>query len=646
MATQPNRTKSKVSILLRGVAFVILLITCSMKLWLSYRGLNQPEVMDQAQIARSVANGEGFKTLYHRPVELGDAFRNNESQPLDLSSFRDVNHAPLNIVSMAVALRATGAHDFADNRIAVSANGAVRDAMYGPDRVISATSCLYFLLAMVLAYILIARLFDEIVAVSTICCIAFCELMLDYAVSGLAQPMMMCFMFATLLMLLSAKRATDKEDSYVAGMYLLGSFVFMALMTLSGWMSAWVAIGYFVFCACYFRPYGLHGFIGFVVLLLSCSYSLWMNYQAVGNWFGNAYYGIYNCFGGSTEDVMRSVDSSGMGLNSSMVVLRFFGSVLDQLKSLYVNCGGIIVAPLFFLALFFRYKKSELQCMKWAICSMWALASVGMALYGTDTPLSSGQLSILFAPLFVAFGFSILFNFIARLNSKNITFAQLRGVSVLAVVLMTAGSQLAALPGDIYRGVTLRGQSSPNYPPYYPPALNCGLYDLTDDNELVMSDQPWAVAWYANRRAVWLPKTIADYQQLNTNILPVSGYAVQGIVVTPLSYDPMIPSAYAPTQHMKTGRPGGYTAVLQSAGEFAPLALNLPLAIMDPRQSMFVNNFAPQGGEESAASTRLGEIVTVSNTGSPAQFDYMNLLNAGTAAFYTKGKRTSRNTQP
>lgn len=621
---------------MRYVVLILLAVMCTFKLFLSYKGLNQPEAMDQAQIARSVANGNGFITKFYRPVELQKIKSKDETQGIDFNHYRDVNHAPLNIISMAVALKVTGNSDFVAARIPIDENGEPSQNLYGADRAISAVSCFYFFIAMVLAYLLIARMFDEIVAAASICCMAVSELALDYAVSGLPQPLMLCCMLAGLHFLLNAKKALDATDAVGVTLHLGVSFVFMALMCLSGWLSVWVYVGYIVFCAAYFRPYGMYGGVGVGVLVLFSAYSLWSNNQACGSYLGNAFYGIFDCFGGSTEDALRSVSASVASLDSSWLVLRFFGAVFSQVKSLYVNMCSIIVAPFFFLALFYRYKRGGVQCIKWAVFSMWCFASMGMTLYGTDTPLSSGQLAILFAPLFAAFGFSLLFNFMARLNSRYITFGQLRGVSILGIVLLCAGGFVASFPNDLYRGVWLKEKGAPHYPPYYPPALNCKLVDVTNPDDVLMTDMPWAVAWYADRRAIWLPKNLDDYKKINEEILPGSAVVVQGILMTPLSYDPIIPSAYSPTNYMKHGRPGGLAAVSEVSGAFAPLALNLPLAMMDPRRAMFINNFAPVANSQNPDQFQLGEIVNISNTGSNAQFDDIVMMNAGAAVLYKK----------
>jgi hypothetical protein len=48
-----------------------------------------------------------------------------------------------------------------------------------------------------------------------------------------------------------------------------------------------------------------------------------------------------------------------------------------------------------------------------------------------------------------------------------------------------------------------------------------------------MSDMPWAVAWYADRRALWLPLKIADFIELNDYDI-LSGRIV-GLYLTPVS---------------------------------------------------------------------------------------------------------------
>jgi hypothetical protein len=42
---------------------------------------------------------------------------------------------------------------------------------------------------------------------------------------------------------------------------------------------------------------------------------------------------------------------------------------------------------------------------------------------------------------------------------------------------------------------------------------------------------PWATAWYADRGSLWLPDSLADFQNLNENVCPTGV-----IMLTPISF--------------------------------------------------------------------------------------------------------------
>jgi hypothetical protein len=71
-----------------------------------------------------------------------------------------------------------------------------------------------------------------------------------------------------------------------------------------------------------------------------------------------------------------------------------------------------------------------------------------------------------------------------------------------------------------------------NYPPYYPPTIQqtCGWMK---PNELMMSDIPWALAWYGNRQCIWLT------QNAESQFFAVHDYLkpVRGLYLTPQTMD-------------------------------------------------------------------------------------------------------------
>ena len=61
------------------------------------------------------------------------------------------------------------------------------------------------------------------------------------------------------------------------------------------------------------------------------------------------------------------------------------------------------------------------------------------------------------------------------------------------------------------------------YPPYYPPDMQ-RIAGWMQPDELMMSDIPWAVAWYGDQQCCWTTiNSKYEFFQLNDHIKPVRG---------------------------------------------------------------------------------------------------------------------------
>ncbi len=571
---------------LRCILIALIIGLSIFKLFISYKGLDQEHSMDQAQIARQVSLGKGFTTQFLRPMELKTAVSLHEQSagesgaPFDINQFRDTNHAPLNICAMAVALKLTGYDQFEATRIP-----AGESSVYGGDRVISGLSLLFFIGALVLAYTLITRIFDEAVAASTVAFLTLSDLMLQYSVSGLPQPLMMCCMLGAMHFMLSAIRANHEGKGRKLLTHLMLAFLCITLLCLTSWMAIWVALGLLVFCAFYFRPFGAYAVPGFIILLLGLLFPLLANAAHSGSFLGNAYYALYNCFGSGEDLVQRSTAASNLPLNNSSFILRLVGYTFTQVNGMYAAMGAIIVTPFFFLTLLNRYKTARAEGIKWATFCMWGFSCIGMALYGVTSTYGATQLNPLFAPIFAAYGIALVFNFLARLKLGT-SFNMARGLTIFAMLMVSAGAFIFNLPGEIHRGIWLGSRSQNTFPPYYAPALNAKgddagtLADLSNEQDVIVTDQPWAVAWYANRKALWIPMRMQDYVDDLEPILTKTGSKVQGFLITPTSH--------SPNRDVISARPGGLNGLAAQYGDFAPLAMEGSLLRIVPSRNLLL----------------------------------------------------------
>lgn len=617
MASLSITTSTKTRWITRVILFLLIVGMAIFKLALSYKGLDQPMAMDQAQIARQVARGEGFTTKFMRPMEVQNVGKKAGRKGIDFQEFKDTTHAPLNIAAIAAALKITGYDDAEKHRMVEGGS-----YIYAPDRIVSATSMFFFIVAMVLAYVLSARLFDETVAAATVAFLALCDLMLQYAASGLPQPLMMCLLLASTHCMLSAVKSYEKGEALYLLLFMGLAFIFMTLMCLAGWLSIWCALGLLIFCAFYFRPFGAYAIPGFIIIAVTLFITTSGNKEFTDNILGNAYYNFYNCLGGNEELILRTTSESSIPFDNSGFILRLLGHIFSQFSTMYTNMGAILVVPFFLLALLNRYKSPSVEAIKWATFCMWTFSCIGMGIFGVNQPLNGAQTAILFAPVFTAYGISLIFNMLARLKMDSRTFLMARGLAIFMMVIISGGPFLFGFPKAIYQGIWLSDRGRPNFPPYYPPALNIKLADLSNDTDIIVTDQPWAVAWYADRRALWMPLHLDDYVNTLTPIFNTSGIKVQGFLVTPSSHSPL---------DTPLGKSGGITGITERMGDFAPLAMEGKLLLMVPKHNMAFADFFAEQTSSSRDAIPMGHIVS-----SRGQFPNRHFLLGTEIVYYSR----------
>jgi hypothetical protein len=114
---------------------------------------------------------------------------------------------------------------------------------------------------------------------------------------------------------------------------------------------------------------------------------------------------------------------------------------------------------------------------------------------------------------------------------QNVHHYVIVGICALPLVL--------SLPQKVRVGMHLSNRGGiPQWPPYYAPALNnekIGIKGWTTPKQIVFSDQPWAVAWYADRISVWLPPTREGFQKIETLAADLQT-PVAGILISPSSH--------------------------------------------------------------------------------------------------------------
>ena len=603
-------SRTNVFLVIRLLLAVTLALLCFSQLFFTFRGLDKPEAMDQAQIARQMARGQGMTTKCLAPFDIRVRSQAAE-EGLDFNNYRSSAYAPLHPMMLATAIRITGYHHFNNKRMIPD-----QEMVYDGDRVVATVSTIFFALALLLSYILLRKLFDEILASTVVLLMGFSQLLLQFAVSGLAQPMLMCLFIGVVACVGAAIHADIYSKSKQVLLYNVLAYIFAVLMCHTCTISAWCMLGLIIFSGLYFRPKGMYAIIGVsmgVILALIPTTIMLQPAGGISAAFQQAFYGGFGV--GDMERMMRSTDEFGLSVDSTNFFLRLLGATFSQSSTMYEHMGSIIVTPFFLLSLFNRYRNPVTNGLKWLLFSCWLCACAGMALFGETSLMGVAQISIIFTPFFAAYGLSLVFIFLARLQIGE-NFTTIRGLAIAGIFLVSSGLFLFEFPHQLQLGILTSARGIPQFPPYYPNKLNGQLHDITNPQDIIVTDQPWAVAWYADRKALWLPTRVSSYTDDLEPVFKRAGQRVQGFLITPSSHS--MPQ-------------GGVNGVISNAGEFAPLALEGKILQIVPKHNLALAELFNNHGDNQKNSRPLASLVS-----SQGLFPHRHFLLGAEMVYYSR----------
>ncbi|MBK1835596.1 ArnT family glycosyltransferase [Roseibacillus ishigakijimensis] len=520
----PNGASNLGSIALRAVFFIVLIVMAILHVTVLFRGLNTPEGMEQAAIAREVSRGKGLVTKVLRPAAINQNQIATSGEGTLADAAENTYHAPLQPLLLGAIFRAQGAGDFEAWRLEKG------QYVYQLDRIVAGFAIVCLVLAIGVTYLLVCRIFDSRIAATVALLMLFCELFWKISMSGLPQMLMLLLFTSGCYFAYRALENTAEERNTIVHAILAA--VFFALLCLSHWIAVWLVIGYAVAAALFIKPRGVAGIIALVALIAAAAMPVIHNIQITGNPGGAASLVLYEGLFGSEEYAMRSLETLPLKLrNLTLQILRL---TVAQFNDLYLYFGSILAAPLFFVALFHPFKRASISEFRWFLLLMWIFASFGMALFGLKGgDMSPNQIHLLFAPLMGAYGVAMLSVLWNRLSiSKNVPL--LRQAHLVLIVVISASPFLLRMPFDVLAIFNQGEIVSPNYPPYAPSTLDENLADYGEKDEIIVSDQPWAVAWYADRRSVWLPIKMSHLEEIE-DMAEEEETPVTGVLISPLS---------------------------------------------------------------------------------------------------------------
>ncbi|MGJ8673284.1 hypothetical protein [Rubritalea sp.] len=476
----------------RSIFAVLLIGVFLLNTTFNFKGLTHPTGIDQAQSAREVAKGNGLTTQFVRPLAIQQLIDNDKE--VNIEHMFETYHSPLNILVYAGILKMVGGDD--PGNFLMQAD----DHFYFLDQVIAMTCAIFFVISIGINYLLISRIFDKKIASVVAILMLFSEYMWQITHTGLPQMLMLTLFSTAMYLSWRAVEAQEAERSPIVPALLSGFF--FGLLALTHWMTLWIFIGYFIFATFYFRPRGVIAVALVAIILLFICGPLIFYYNHTGQVLGTAFHAIHG-----SEAVLRQMETPGFNVKGLLGTTA--NAALLQASNIHNYLGGLIIAPAFFISLLHPFKRSSISIFRWNILIMWVFAAIGMALYGLrSNAIDANQLHILFAPLMMAYAVAMMSIIWSRCELSQQP-GLLGNLHFVIIILVTAAPMILTvknLDNSAIRNSSVAG--------VHAFSLNKILAENSSETDIIVSDQPWAVAWYADRHAIWTPSNYDNLEKV------------------------------------------------------------------------------------------------------------------------------------
>jgi hypothetical protein len=510
----------------------------------SYRNFSTPEAMDSAQLARNISEGKGYTTLFVRPLSIYLLQQHNESAThadstsgstnFDFAHIKtahpDLENPPVYPLVLAGLMKVLPFNYTVETKKSFWSDNS-KFQRYQPDFLIAVFNEVLLLAVVILTFFLARKLFDASVALTSAALVLGCELLWRFSVSGLSTMLLIIIFLGLTWCILRIEEVAREAQPRVNFLLVLAIVigVLAGVGALTRYAFGWVIIPVVVFLFFFSGPrrtvHMLVALAAFVVVLAPWIYR---NYAVSGSPFGTAGFAIIeNTFVFPRFQLERSLHPDFANTSGLIpYVHKLFENGRDILVNDLPKLGGSWVSMLFFAGLLLAFRGIPVRRMRYFLLMCLVVFGVAQALGRTqlsdESPeINSENLLVLLAPLVFIYGVGFFFTFLEQMKLSAL---ELR-YSVITVFVV-----LSCLPMIF---TFLPPKTSPiAYPPYYPPEIQQSA-NWMKENELMMSDVPWAVAWYGHRQCVWLTLDAQDdFFAINDYIKPV-----QALYLTPETID-------------------------------------------------------------------------------------------------------------
>lgn len=512
----------------------------------AYRGFIAPEAMDAAQVARNLESGQGFSTDFIRPFGLYLIQKHNlaknpgailSTNAVDFARIQgphpDLANAPVYPLVLAGLMKIRSPDWTAETRKPFwSSNG--RFARYQPEFSIAVFNQILLLATVALTFLLARKLFDGQAARLAALLMLGADQLWKFSVSGLSTLLLLVIFLGLVLCLVKAEelgRAETPKTRSLTGLAIAaGVLTGLGLLTRYSFGALIVPVAVFLLFYGGTRRKWLP-LVAIVSFGLVITPWLVRNLTVSGTLFGTAGYGFTaDTFRGS--QLMQSIHPNLTLMTGLRAYLHTFLSNLNvTFQDGWQQLGIGVMGVLFFAGLLLGLRSVAARRLRYFSMASLAMLIITQAFGKTaladlSPVFNADNLLVLLVPLAVVFGTVF---FLTLLDQMKLPALAVRYGAIALLVLLVWQPLLANV---------LTRTNPVAYPPYYPPEIQQVSGWLKPD-ELMMSDVPWAVAWYGRRPCLWLTRdTQSDFYAFN-DYFETYGFSkpAKGIYLSSLTMD-------------------------------------------------------------------------------------------------------------
>ena len=484
----------------------------------AYRNFSTPEAMDTAQLARNIADGKGYTTLFIRPLSLYLVQKNNEARQADTpvsagadfaqiqAPHPDLANPPVYPMVLAGLMKVLPFHFDVEMKKSFWSDGG-RFLRYQPDFLIAVFNELLLLVVVALTFFVARKLFDPAVAWLSALLVLGCALLWRFSVSGLSTLLLMIIFLGLTWCVLKIEELAREPQPRLEWLFALAAAagVLGGVGALTRYAFGWVIIPVVVFLILFGgqrRVWQAAAALGAFAMVLTP----WVirNWMVSGTPFGTAGYAIAE---GATFPGTVLERSAHPDLTYAFLLKPIIHKLLGNLRGIFESdlpkLGGSWAGMFFLTGLMLGFRSVAARRMRYFLLmclgTFVVFQALGQTWLSVESPeVNSENLIVLTVPLVFIYGGVF---FMTLLRQMKLPATQLH----YAVIALFVAVSCLPMIFSICAPKTLPVA----YPPYYPPDIQKSA-GWMKENELMMSDVPWAVAWYGHHQCVWLTLNMQD----------------------------------------------------------------------------------------------------------------------------------------